>query len=238
MGGRGGDLVLHPGQHPQLSFHRDVPFMGVIRHLAGETDVFRERMMRTVNHHRREARVDAGFGQFEGVAVVQVQGDGDSCAHRFHHFHRSFDQMGHHSLVHVFPGAARALENYGRFGLDAADDDGFKLLQIVEIVSRHGIMPGHGLSETSPGYSPARVPYNEIEPLSKLPWSRYPGPARWPSLRRLRPGLAHLCTHLVRKGLEVFRKHASQLLGLGIICRLITPDVPGVGGFFMWQLLD
>ena len=99
-----------------------------------------------------------------------------------HHLHRPFDQMGHHGLVHVFAGAARTLENDGGFRLDAADDDGLELLQVVEIVGRHGIVPGHGLSETSPGYSPVRVLYNEIEPLSGLLWRRYSVRGPWPNL--------------------------------------------------------
>ena len=39
----------------------------------------------------------------------------------------------------------------GRFRLDAANNDGLELLQVVKIVSRHGIAPGHGLLKHLPG---------------------------------------------------------------------------------------
>ena len=82
---------------------------------------------------------------------LQMQGDGDALPQVLHHFHRAFDQMGHHGLVHVFAGAPRALENYRRARLDAANNDGLDLLQIVKIVSRHGIASSHGLLEHLPG---------------------------------------------------------------------------------------
>ena len=68
-------VVLDAGQHAQLALDRDVVLVGVLDDLAGQLDVLLEGVVRAVDHDRREAGVDAGLAQLEGVAVVEVQGE-------------------------------------------------------------------------------------------------------------------------------------------------------------------
>jgi hypothetical protein len=51
--------------------------MGVFDDFFGDLDVFGKGFVGGVNHDAGEAFIDALFAKFEGVAVVEVDGDGD-----------------------------------------------------------------------------------------------------------------------------------------------------------------
>ena len=72
----GHHVVLDAGQHAELAFDGDVVLVGVLDDLAGQLDVLLVGVVRAVDHHRGEAGVDARLAQLEGVAVVEVQGEG------------------------------------------------------------------------------------------------------------------------------------------------------------------
>ncbi len=147
------DLVLDPGQAAELAFDRDAEGAGEIDDLARQGDILLIGEVRAVDHDRREAVIDAGLGQIEGVAVVEVEGDGDGLVralgllHLPGHAHRPFGHVAEEGLVGVLPGAARDLEDDRRARLGAGRDDGLELFHIVEIVGRHRVPPGEGAPE-------------------------------------------------------------------------------------------
>ena len=125
--------------------------MGVFHHLPGEAHVVLVGVLGAVQHYRGEARVDAGLGQLEGVAVVQVQGHREVGAHGLGHLQGPLHQVGDHDRVQVLAGAAGALQDDRRLGLRAALDDPLDLLHVVEVIGRHGVMPRQGPLEHLPG---------------------------------------------------------------------------------------
>ena len=125
VGGTGAEhMVLHTGQHAQLSLHRNAPLVGVFYHLAGELDVLFKGQGRAVDHH---AGVAAGNGCLAGVevpAVVQMQSHGDGAVLTVF-LHRIADVLRAHLFVlqggvheigtpaHKAVGQVRALQNGG-----------------------------------------------------------------------------------------------------------------------------
>ena len=61
----GRNLVLDAGQHAQLTLDRYVELVCVVYDLLGEGYVFVVGQVRTVDHHRRKAHVDAALAQLE-----------------------------------------------------------------------------------------------------------------------------------------------------------------------------
>ncbi len=140
-------LVLDAGQHAEFAFHRYVELVGVFDHLAGERHVLVVGEVAAVDHHRREAHVDARFAEFEGVAVVEVQADGDVAAQLLGILYGSLGHVAQDGLVGVFACAARNLKDDGRCGFDASLYDGLHLFHVVEVEGRNGIFARHGLFE-------------------------------------------------------------------------------------------
>ena len=145
--GLGGlNVVLDARQHAELAFDGHVVLVGVLDDFPGQFDVFVVGMGRAVDHDRGETGLDAGYAQFIGVAVVEVQRDGDVAAHFPGHFDRALAHVAQHGLVGVLARAARHLDDHRRLRLDAAGDDGLELFHVVEIVGRNGIAAGDCLS--------------------------------------------------------------------------------------------
>jgi hypothetical protein len=70
-------VVLRAHQHAQLAFHHAVVRVGVFDDAAADLDVPGERLVAAVNHHAGKALVNALLAKLEGVAVIQVNGEGD-----------------------------------------------------------------------------------------------------------------------------------------------------------------
>ena len=75
----GGNLVLDAGQHAQLALDRHVELVSVFNDLLRQGDVLVVGKRRTVDHHRREAHIDAALAEFERISVVEVQHDLGLC---------------------------------------------------------------------------------------------------------------------------------------------------------------
>ena len=178
------DVVLDAGQAAELALDRDAERAGVFDDLAGQGDVLLVGEMGAVDHDRREAVFDAGLGQLEGVAVVEVEGDRDGLVralgllHLPGHADRALGHVAEEGLVGVLPGAARDLEDDRRARLDAGRDDGLELFHIVEVVGRHRVPPGEGAPEHVVGvgeadifigYGHGRTSWGYAEPLSSYP---------------------------------------------------------------------
>ena len=133
----GRNLVFNAGEHAEFAFYGYVKLMCVVHYLLGEGNVLLIRQVRAVDHHRREAVVDAAFAKLEAVAMVEMENDLGMLP-------AEFLGIGHCALSHVAEqGAvgivARTLGNLkdnGRFFLGSSLDDGLELLHVVEVKSR------------------------------------------------------------------------------------------------------
>ena len=143
----GRNLVLHAGQYAQLTLDRHVVLVCVIHDLLRQSDVLVVGEVRTVDHHRREAHVDAALAEFERVAVVEVQDDGNVLAQLLGILDGALCHVTQQGLVGVFACACRNLQDHGRGSLHAGLDDGLHLLHVVEIECRDGITAFDGLCE-------------------------------------------------------------------------------------------
>ncbi len=133
------DLVLDAGQNTELALDGDVELAGVFDDLPRQGDVLLEGVMRAVDHDRGEPRVDARLAQLEGVAVVEVQDDGDLRAHLPGHLHGAHRHVAQHRLVGVVAGALAHLDDDRRVRLGAGGHDRLELLEVVEVVGRNGV---------------------------------------------------------------------------------------------------
>src|SRR5437868_1388867 len=70
-------VVLSAHQHAEFAFDDAVMFVGVIDDAFARFNVLIEWFVAGVDHHAGKAFIDAFLAQFEGVAVVQVDRDGD-----------------------------------------------------------------------------------------------------------------------------------------------------------------
>ena len=129
------DLVLDAGQGAQLSLNHNTVIVSVLNDLLGDLDVLLERLGGGVDHDGGEAAVNAGLAGLEGVAVVQVQGDGNVGAldnGSLHHLH----QVGG---VGVLTGTLGNLQDNGSVLLAAGLGDGLNDLHVVDVESTHSI---------------------------------------------------------------------------------------------------
>ena len=51
--------------------------MGILHHLLGQGDIVLEGLGGRINHDGSESAVNTGFAEFEAVAVIQVQRNGN-----------------------------------------------------------------------------------------------------------------------------------------------------------------
>ena len=144
----GGNLVLDAGQHTQLALDRHVELVSVFNDLLRQGDVLVVGKRRTVDHHRREAHIDAALAEFERISVVEVQHDLGLCpAQLLGILHGAFGHVAQQGLVGVVARTLRYLEDYRRFGLGSGLDDGLELLHVVEVESGDGVAALDGLGE-------------------------------------------------------------------------------------------
>jgi hypothetical protein len=153
----GRNLVLHTGQYAQLAFYRHVELVCVVDHLLGERHVLLIGEVRTVDHHRREAHVDAALAKLERVAVVEVQNDRNVLAQLLGIFDGALSHVAEQGLVGVFARARRHLKNYRRRSLHASLNDGLHLLHVVEVECRDGITALDGLCEHLTGVHKTQI---------------------------------------------------------------------------------
>ena len=99
----GRNIVLHTGKYPKLAFHSNIVLlrMGKFADLLGKGDVFFKRKVRTVDHNRGEASLDAVLAQFKGITVVKVQDDRNVIPQFMGIFHRTFSHILEQVLVRV-----------------------------------------------------------------------------------------------------------------------------------------
>ena len=75
MFGRDVNVFFHAAEHAQFGLDRDALFVGPLHDAPGGGDIFIERLVRGVDHHRRvKPTVDAVVADFFG-AVIQMDGE-------------------------------------------------------------------------------------------------------------------------------------------------------------------
>ena len=135
-------VELRADQVAQLAFDHAVVFVGVFHHLAADLDVLLERLVAGVDHHAGKPLVDAILAQLEGVAVVQVDGDGD-----VGQADGGLDEFLEIDRVGVAAGAFGDLEHDRRLFLFAGLDDGLEQLHVVDVESAQRVFALEGLGE-------------------------------------------------------------------------------------------
>ena len=121
-------VELRADQMAEFGFDGAIMFVGVFDDFFGDLDVLVERLVAGVNHHAGETFINALFAQFEGVAVVQVDGDGD-----VGQADRRLDEFLEIDRVGVLAGAFGNLEHQRRLFLFAGLDDGLDEFHVVDV---------------------------------------------------------------------------------------------------------
>ena len=151
-------VILDAGQYAELAFDRHVELMSIVDHFLRQRDIFLVGEMRAVDHHRREAHVDARFAKLERVAVIEVQHDlRMGAAQLLGVLDGPLSHIAQQRLIGVLASAARHLQNDGRLGLDRSLNDGLHLLHVVEVERSDRILPCDGLLEHLAGVHQTQI---------------------------------------------------------------------------------
>ena len=116
--------------------------MGILDNFLGDFDVLVERLVGGVNHHAGKALVNALFAQLEGVAVVQVNSDGD-----VRDADRGLNEFFEVNRVGVLAGPLGNLEDERRFFLFASLNDGLDEFHVIHVECAQGILALESLGE-------------------------------------------------------------------------------------------
>ena len=147
-----GDVFFHAAQHAEFGFDRNPAIVGPLDHAAGDGDVFVERFVRSVDHHRRiEAAVDALVADFFG-AVIQMHGEnglGEDVLGRANHgFQKPLVGVGAGPAGNLdderraFGGVGRLLVRRGLAEIAAKQPD--RLFEVVDAVLPTAYFRTHG----------------------------------------------------------------------------------------------
>ena len=126
----------------QFAFDHAIVLVGVIHHLAADLDVLLERLVAGVDHDAGEAFVNAVLAQLEGVAVVEVDRDGD-----VGEADGGLDELLEINRVGVLARALGNLEHDWRLLLFAGLDDGLEELHVVDVKSAQRVFALQRLGE-------------------------------------------------------------------------------------------
>ena len=110
-----GNLIFNAGQHSQFTLYGNFALVCIIDHLAGQGRIFFKRVVGSIEHYRGKAGINAGFGQFKAVAVIQMQGNWDVGAQRPGHLHGPHGHVRQKYRVGILAGTAGHLQNHRRF---------------------------------------------------------------------------------------------------------------------------
>ena len=136
----------------QLRLDGHVVLVRVVDDLLRELDVLLERQVRPVDHHRREAGVDAALARLEAVAVVEVQDDlGLLAAEILRVLDRALGEIAQKRRARVLARTLGDLHDDGRLRLDCRLDDGLDLLHRVEVERGNRVAALDRLGEHLPG---------------------------------------------------------------------------------------
>jgi len=111
-------------------------FVSIIDDFARDFDVFVERLVTGVNHHAGEPFIDALLAKFEGIAVVQMNRDGD-----IRQADGSFDELFEVNRVGVLASPFGNLELDGGFFLFERLNDGKEQLHVVGVEGAQRVLP-------------------------------------------------------------------------------------------------
>ena len=142
-------VILDSGEHSKFSLDRNVILarMGVFADLLCQGNVLVVRQMGTVYHDAGEAVLDAVDAQLVGVAVVEVQNDGNLVAEFRSVLHGSASHVSEQVGVGILACSGAHLHYHRALGFDASLDYRLHLFHVVEVVRGNGIAPRHGLLE-------------------------------------------------------------------------------------------
>ena len=133
-------FILNAGQSAKLRFHDNAVVMGILHHLAGDLNVFRERFGGGVDHHRGKAVLNAGLAGLKAVTVIQMQHDRQACLNN-----SSLYQLFQIGTVGIGTRTLGYLKDQGSFQIGRSLSDALNDLHVVDVESTYGITTVIGL---------------------------------------------------------------------------------------------
>lgn len=124
------DRVLDAREFAEFRLDHHAVVVGIIDHFARDADIFVQRVFGSVDHDGGEAVFDAALAEVEGIAVIQVQRDGETGG-LDRRFHQLFEVDG----IGVFSRARGDLQDEGRILRDACVYDSLDDFHIVDVKS-------------------------------------------------------------------------------------------------------
>ena len=142
------NFVLDAGEYAELAFDGYIELVGVVDNLLREGYVLLVGQVRAVDHHRREAEVDAALAELERIAVVEVKNDlGLLPAEFLGVLDGTLSHVAQQCGVGIVAGAFRHLKDHGRLLGSGGLDDGLELLHVVEVEGGDSVTTLDGLGK-------------------------------------------------------------------------------------------
>ena len=121
-------------EHAQFAFDDAVVLVGILDDSLANLGIFLERLVAAIDHHTGKAFVDAFLAEFEGIAMAEVDGDGNIGG-----ADSGFDQFLEINGAGILSGAFGNLEHDGRLLLLASFDDRLEEFHVVNIEGTEGV---------------------------------------------------------------------------------------------------
>ena len=121
-------VVLRANQHAEFTLDDAVVLVRVLHDALADLDVLVERLMAGVDHDAGEPFVDALLAKLEGIAVVEVDGDGDGGQ-----ADAGLDELLEVNGIGVLARALGNLQHHRSLFLLARFDDRLEQLHVVDV---------------------------------------------------------------------------------------------------------
>ena len=128
-------IELGADQMTELGFDGSIIFMRVFNYFAGDFRIFFKRLMAGIDHDAGETFIDALLAEFEGIAMVQMDGDGD-----VRQADGGFDELLEIDGVRVLTRTLGYLKNQRSFFLFASLNDSLDELHVVDVEGAEGVL--------------------------------------------------------------------------------------------------
>ena len=141
-------LILNTSEDTQLTLNSYVILMRIVNNLLCQSDILLIRQVRTVDHDRREAHINARLTQLERITVIQVKHDLRFLATQLLSvLNSTLSHVTKQSLVRIVTSALRNLKDHRRLCLNSSLNNSLQLFHVIEVESGDCITTLDGLSE-------------------------------------------------------------------------------------------
>ena len=133
-------FVFYTSEYTELCLYRYIELMSIFNHFLSEGNVLLIRQVRTIDHHRREAEINAALAGLEAITMIQVKHNLRMLpTELLSILYCTLSHVAEQGLVSILASTLRNLKDNRALGSSRSRDDCLELLHVVEIEGRNSI---------------------------------------------------------------------------------------------------